>query len=166
MVILLPGDTDSPEEHPIYARSGWRIPQERPQPIDGRLIRTRAEELQRWRPNIALRSLSNYPYNCVGLVFASRRAWIEIDHVYKILEEDGYYRVRRDEVVSGDVVVYKDQKNMPRHVALIVTIERYKTLNIRVISKWGQDAEFIHYLEDLVPQLGEPTEFYTDRIIR
>ena len=59
-------------------------------------------------PQIQLRSLSA-TYNCVGLVFASRRAFVDIDEAPGILADDGYRRVARDEVVIGDLVVYRKQ---------------------------------------------------------
>lgn len=167
MTILRLGDpeTDPSDEFPVYARSGWKIPQEYPGREASELIRIRSEALRQWRSRVQLRSVSSYPYNCVGMIFAARRAWIEIDHVYRILEEDGYRQIPRAQVAQGDVVVYKDDKNQPSHVALIVLIEPYnQALNIQVISKWGKDAEFIHYIEDVVPPLGKPVEYYTERV--
>jgi hypothetical protein len=165
VVILLPGDTDSPEEHPIYARSGWRIPQEYPSGLSAELMRIKTDAHVGWRRNIEPRSLSTYPYNCIGMIFASRRAWIEIEHIYKILYEDGYRQIVRREIMSGDVVLYKDDNGEPSHVALITMVEFVgETPNILVISKWGKEAEFIHHVENVPTLFGHPAEFWTDRV--
>jgi hypothetical protein len=167
--ILLPRTPmpNLPDDPPLYARSGWPIPCEKSVDLPKQSVadmRRRASELMKIRQGLTLRSLSPYPYNCVGMIFANRRAWIEIDYIGRILKEDGYRQVRLDEVKQGDVVLYKGN-NAPCHVALIVTVERYGSrLNVQVISKWGQDAEFIHYMENVLPQLGEPVEFYSDRV--
>jgi hypothetical protein len=36
-------------------------------------------------------------------------------------------------------------------------------MNIKVISKWGQEAEFIHDVDDVLDLLGRPSEYWTDR---
>ena len=168
VTVLLPGSIDpgSTDEHPIYARSGWRIPQEYPPELPEELMRLKTDEHLRWRQGLRLRSISTYPYNCVGMIFAARRAWIEIDHIYRLFNEDGYRQIRRSETMPGDVVLYKDEYNEPTHVALIITVEIIGTTpNILVISKWGKDAEFIHHIENVpTATLGHPAEFWTDRV--
>lgn len=168
MTILRPGDIEaSPsDEYPIYTRLGWEIPQlEFPEmPIE--LLQIKTNERLRWQRGLGLklRSLSTYPYNCVGMVFASRRAWIEIEHVYKIMEDDGYEKIARNEVAQGDVVLYKDHQGEPSHIALVVMVQVLgRTPNIQVISKWGKEAEFIHYVENVPDLLGSPAEYWTDR---
>jgi hypothetical protein len=162
--ILIPGQTPPSNKKPIYARSGWEIPlaNVEDQPVID-LIRIRSRELAEWRPNVKIRSVSDYPYNCVGMIFASRRAWIEIDHIYDLIREDSYRRVHLDQLMEGDIVLYKDHKNEPSHVALVIQIERTLSLNIRVISKWGKDGEFVHLINDVPALLGKPVEYYTDR---
>ena len=168
MSILTPGNKPRKplNQNPVFARSGWSIPLENPPVGDATLIKLRAEELQKWHPKAEIRSVSTYPYNCVGMIFASRRAWIEIDYIYDIFRNDGYRQLPQSQVVAGDVVLYK-QKQEPTHVALIVTAARVHptsdTLNIQVLSKWGKDPEFIHFIEDVPSQLGLPSEFYTER---
>ena len=162
MSILLPGrQPPDTNEHPIYARSGWEIPQKYLLPDDRILIRTR--ELTRWCPKAIVRSVSPYPYNCVGMIFAARRAWIEIDHVYKILNEDGYRSIPFEAIIEGDIVLY-EYNGSPAHVGVIMIIDRSFGPNIRVLSKWGKDAEFIHFIENVPEQLGKPTRYYTDRV--
>ena len=110
-----------------------------------------------------MRSASPHPYNCVGMIFTSRRAVIEIDHIYAILREDGYRRITLQDVIVGDVVLYRDAVE-PTHVALVTLIDRIgNSLNVRVISKWGLDPEFEHFMENVPARLGVPVEFYTER---
>jgi cell wall-associated NlpC family hydrolase len=97
------------------------------------------------------------------MIFAARRAFIDIDYVYNILRDDGYRLVDSDEVVPGDVVLYK-QGDEPSHVALVIATGRIgNVLSVRVISKWGLDAEFEHFMENVPAQLGVPSEFYSER---
>jgi hypothetical protein len=151
----------------LIARSGWEIPQAHVETQDSRLVRIRAEDLvvqqAKKTRRITIRSVSPYPYNCVGMIFAARRAWIEIYHIYDVLREDGYQRVQPDHLMAGDIVLYKDNKGDPAHVALIIEIERTLSMNIRVMSKWGKDAEFIHLINDVPENLGKPVEYYTER---
>jgi hypothetical protein len=109
-------------------------------------VQIRAKELEKSHPNVRIRSAPEHPYNCVGMIFASRRAWIEIDHIYRLLREDGYRKIPRGKIVEGDVVLYKYGGD-PAHVGVIMFIDRGLT-NIKVMSKWGEDAEFIHFIED------------------
>ena len=102
------------------------------------------------------------------MIFAARRAWIEIDYVYNILREDGYLQISRSQLLAGDIVIYHSDGGEPTHVALVVEISPVaigsELLNIRVISKWGRDAEFIHLVEDVPQTLGKPSKYYTDRV--
>ena len=97
------------------------------------------------------------------MIFASRRVWIEIDHISELLKADGYRRISDEDIMEGDVVLYK-QSETPTHVGVIMFIDcSLGTPNIKVMSKWGKDAEFIHFLEDVPQQFGQPVEYYTER---
>ena len=104
-------------------------------------------------------------YNCVGMVFASRRAWIETNHLYELLRQDGYNRVAERDIVPGDVVLYT--KNVvPIHVGLVIYIGRVASNleDLIVLSKWGKEAEILHQV-DVVPEAyGKPTEFWSERV--
>lgn len=164
-IFLTGGYLDLPDdEHPLFARSGWQIPKVGVDPRRFDPIEIRARELTRWHPRTHLRSVSKYPYNCVGLVFAARRAWIEIDHIYDILREDGYRQIPPNQILPGDVVLYH-YEGIPTHVALITIVESYgATQNVMVLSKWGADAEFVHYVEDVPASMGKPVEYFTERV--
>ncbi len=113
----------------------------------------------------ALRSLSS-TYNCIGMVFANRRTCIEPEQVPMILEVDGFREVRRAaHVVTGDVVVYEAEGEISQ-VAIVVSNEpgiRDGSSNIRVLSQWGFDGEYLHDYRDVHAALGNPVRFDTDR---
>jgi hypothetical protein len=166
VTILRPGEPD-----PIFARSGWRIPRTSPQEVlllapvmSAKLMQIHAQEMTEWKRYLTVRSESLYPYNCVGMIFASRRAWIEIDHVYDVLREDGYRQVSLDQATEGDVVLYKRNGN-PTHVGLIIMIDRgLGTPSVKIMSKWGRDPEFIHFIDQVPSIFGVPSEYYTERV--
>ncbi len=68
--------------------------------------------LKQRHPNALLRSITA-TYNCLGLIVASRRVWVDPDHLLTILIQDGYRRLRGpEETEVGDVVVYRDESGM------------------------------------------------------
>jgi hypothetical protein len=117
-------------------------------------------------PNAALRSFS-HRYNCVGMVFASRRACIESTDLEKVLEGDGYSQLQNvAAVVQGDLVVYKDYMGSYSHVAVVLgryRVDSGNELGIEALSKWGQEGEYIHKAEDVPFHCGKPAEFWTER---
>jgi hypothetical protein len=98
------------------------------------------------------------------MIFAARRAYIEIDHIYDILREDGYRRIPLDDVTVSDVVLYKHGPE-PSHVGLVTALVGRigDTLSVKVLSKWGLEGEFEHFMENVPDRLGKPVEFYTER---
>jgi hypothetical protein len=168
MSILIPRQPSaSTERKPIFARSGWEIPQpnETPPPLTAAEMKGWADFFNK-RFGAVARSLSRHHYNCVGMIFASRRVWIEIDDINKLLQEDGYRPISREQAVIGDVVLYKYNNGEPAHIGIIYAIETIgQTLNIRVLSKWGRYPEFTHFLESVPDMLGRPLEYYTERVV-
>lgn len=164
MPILLSGG-EPPAKYPVYARSGWEIPQVFPIPLTVAEIRLKAAAQRQWHPRVRVRSISAHNYNCVGLIFAARRAVIEIQHIYRLLSEDGYHQVRSVDVVEGDIVLYKDNDDEPTHVALVVQVlVMGESSAVNVVSKWGKEAEFIHPMHEVPAAYGRPAEFYSERI--
>jgi hypothetical protein len=161
--------TNLPKQYPVYAKSGWEIPQSKLEPmhvdkLEAALVKIRAQEVLSWHPNAKLRSASNFPYNCMGLVFALRRAVIDVEHVYSVLKEDSFRAITRDEVVAGDIALYKF-RGEPSHVGMITHIESYPTKSIVVLSRWGFDGEYEHFMEDVPEVHGIASEFYTERVL-
>lgn len=106
-------------------------------------------------------------YNCVGLVFASRRTWVDTDQLNKIFEEDEYRQIRVEDAQPGDVIVYRDRDKQMVHVGILQNREpdvARAAWNLTVVSQFGADGEYIHEIADVVPLLGTPTEAWTDRI--
>ena len=127
-------DNPKKSQKPIYTRSGWEIPvpAEQPLPLPEEIIGFSKMFAQRYF--VKIRSLaSDYSYNCVGMVFASRRAFIDIQHVYDILREDHYRNISMSNVDIGDVVVY-ERNGLPEHVGIIIEIDR---------KTFGTEAEYV-----------------------
>lgn len=177
-MVQLPFGNENSRPKPIYARSGWEIPQpslteinieSRNQSLADVRRRTDLDMIERGKNNkseLKIRSLSPYMYNCVGMIFSHRRAWIDIDHIYDILREDGYNKISIHQVSVGDVVVYR-YFGEPSHVALITDVHRGlgNIITIKVISKWGKDGEMEHLAENVLVNCGEPTEYYSEKIL-
>lgn len=146
-MILVAGREPEAEDDPriLQARSGWRIPCKIPtQKMTAKLMQIHAQELINVRGNLSLRSIDHYPYNCMGMVFAGRRAWIDLDEMYRIFKEDDYTRIQRNDVHVSDVVVYRLDVSLS-HVGLITQVNQIgREKQLIVASKWGLDPEFIH----------------------
>jgi hypothetical protein len=102
------------------------------------------------------------------MVVAFRRAWVDPEHLLRILREDGYRRLDAPgEAQLGDVVVYRDAGGDVCHAGIVVGINLYDPQNPRdarvVLSKWGRDGEYVHDETYVPPILGAPAEYWTDR---
>jgi hypothetical protein len=116
--------------------------------------------------NAEIRRIAGF-YNCFGLAFGNRRTAIgdmsgELAQIYR---EDQYRRIRFDELMPGDLVMYVEDGNI-EHVAVVLELGLWDAANehrpVKVVSKWGsQNPEFLHEMRDF--ELGDPVEFWTDR---
>lgn len=118
-------------------------------------------------PSARLRS-STAVYNCAGLVFASRRTWVFMQEVPKILGEDGYHRLAGlPDVEIGDLVIYRETRGSSMtHIGIIIERRAHvpsAEWKITVMSKWGAAGEYVHPLKDVPTAYGEPGEFWTER---
>ena len=170
---ILPWEPD--DRKPIYTRSGWKIPQlefaeylERLKGQTEPLVRNRTSTLltaleKKRKQVIGVRSISPYMYNCVGMIFSSRRAWIEIDYLHEILSRDGFSEISKENLDVGDVVVYT--KVRPEHVGLVTYVPRFNSDDerIRVLSKWGKDGEIEHFLDVVPERYGQPSEYWSEK---
>jgi len=106
-------------------------------------------------------------YNCVGMVFANRRTFIEPEQIPMILQDDDYAEViRTEELMPGDVVLYKDPNSDDvKHVGLVLSAEvMFEAKRIRVLSQFGRDGEYIHDLDDVPEFYGKTVvRFYSER---
>ena len=84
-------------------------------------------------------------YNCHGLTFAARRT--EITHsaeVRKIITEDGYVKINKDDAVPGDIVIHISLDGSIEHSGIVIEVPNVLPKIPKVLSKWGLAEEFIH----------------------
>jgi len=125
----------------------------------------------RWssaHPDARLRSSATATYNCVAMVFASRRTWVNTDQIAAILSDDGYKKVDEFHHIDiGDLVTYHDNADGGvTHIGIIMAHQRMPDGGqhaIEVMSKWGAAGEYLHKLEDVPDDYGEAAHFWTDR---
>lgn len=105
-------------------------------------------------------------YNCMGLVFGSRRTTIDINEVHDILTRDRYeLRPSFETALIGDVVVYFDTQGSPVHVGFVYrVVSTRQGTRIRILSKWSEAGEYVHDLEDY--RDGKPRQIWTPRAPR
>jgi len=113
-----------------------------------------------------LRSLTGL-YNCMGMLFAARRTWIDPDELQMILEDDNYHKLNYNgEVKIGDIIVYKEGDDIT-HVGMVSEVKpelQNGNTVIYVLSQWGQDGEYFHRYDDVNPRLGVPFGYWTERV--
>ena len=115
-------------------------------------------------------------YNCLGLLWASRRTCLFDDlenQIAMVFEDDGYRVLdsSREEVVRGDLVAYWTQTADRRiflHAGLVVEVQRatpgLAITNPLVLSKFDSTSgEFIHSYRDVEFPFEYSIEFWTDR---
>ena len=150
----------------LSTKRGKRIPNEKlpPQPVE--TMAARRDWVLGKHPKAKVRSLSG-EYDGVGMVFGARRTAIDAQYVPMILEEDGYHRVPHpNELMVGDLVVYKTDGGHVEHVGIIVCIKTTiypPSRDITVLSQWGHLGEYFHDIDDVDPGYGNHREFWTDR---
>lgn len=118
-------------------------------------------------PDAVFRSITA-TYNCVGMVVASRRTWVDPADLVRVLRDDGYRKLNGPEESDvGDVVIYHDDNDAPCQVGLVVRKNLFVAGEgeelLTVLSKWGADGEYIHGASRVPVYLGPPAEYWTDR---
>ena len=150
---------------PLSTKKGTNVPNEQRLEQTPESLRAAVDVCVGACPGIEPRSASS-TYNCIGLVFASRRTWVDPEYVPLLLAEDGYYRVDIASAKLGDVVVYRNFAREITHAGIIV--EKRPVLetaewDVRVLSQWGASGEYVHRLSDVPSLLGSPAEFWSER---
>jgi hypothetical protein len=151
----------------MQTRSKGLIPNELRPERNPAALKASVELMRGLFPEAICRSITA-TYNCVGVVVASRRVWVDPDHLVRILKEDGCRKLAREEEADvGDVVIYHDEGGSACHVGVVV---RKNVLRgeageelLTVLSKWGADGEYIHAASYVPALLGRPAEYWTDR---
>ena len=153
-------------ELPLATKQGRHIPNEQREEAPLASMDARKEQVLLSHPDIRVRSLRS-DYNCMGMVFANRRTWIDPEHLQIILVDDGYRQANDEtELQPGDVVVYRDDSGEVSHVGLVTEVRidvAQASREIFVLSQWGRYGEYFHRIDDVNPWLGTPVEYWTDR---
>lgn len=151
----------------LETRSKRHIPNEMRREVHPDRLKASIEMFAKLCPNASIRSITAI-YNCIGMIFGIRRTWIDPQHLETILPEDEYYKLSgvRDAEV-GDIVLYRQEESTEiTHIALIVKKDvklSPASFDVKVMSKWGWAGEYVHQIDDVPPQFGEPSEFWSER---
>jgi len=165
-VLLVPPKDKEPIKLETKARTpipNWIEPERPPA-----ALHAAAENWKERRPHAFLRSLTS-TYNCIGLVVASRRAWVDPADLLQILKDDGYRKLSgAAEAMEGDVVVYREVggRGAVTHAGLILKKQPITEPGadfLVVLSKWGQDGEYLHDESHVPEPYGKPAEYWTER---
>jgi hypothetical protein len=138
----------------IQTRKGNDIPCEPPRlPMSPAEVTYQRRAIETWkqkdrRPGeVRERRRPSYDYNCHGLTFLSRRAWLqEADAALRqVLTDDGYREVPLNAVLPGDIVLYRDRAGQIEHTGVVTSVDGEGPLRVLwVVSKWGASGEYIH----------------------
>ena len=151
----------------LQSRSKGLIPNELRPERNPAALKASVELLRGLFPEARFRSITA-TYNCVGMIVASQRTWVDPADLIRVLREDGYRKLNGPEESDlGDVVIYHDDSGTPCHVGLVVRknllLAGGQEDLLTVLSKWGADGEYIHGASCVPIYLGTPAEYWTDR---
>jgi hypothetical protein len=151
----------------LQTRAKWSIPNEIRRERPAAALKAAVDLMRELFPEAQLRSISS-TYNCVGLVVATRRVWVDPEHLVRTLQDDGYRELQRAEDTQfGDIVVYHDVDGEPCHTGIVLrknhAMEGQNRDLLTVVSKCGADGEYVHSATQLPALLGRPAQFWTDR---
>lgn len=130
-------------------------------------LRAAREIVRGISPSAMCRSLTGL-YNCVGLVFASRRTMVDVKHLPIILEDDGYSMIPESDALLGDIVLYR-RNGLISHVGIVfefrdVSIRGDRSrIEVWVLSQWGENGEYLHKLREVPTIYGDGLEFWSER---
>jgi len=152
-------------EFPLATKRGTPIPNLQKPEHSPEKARTLIDFHDRNFQHLQRRSISA-TYNCIGMVFASRRTFVDTKHVKVLLAEDGYRKIAEFEARRGDVIVYRNTvNNEVVHVGVLIT-EIPDEAEWLILSKWGPGGEYFHKKRQTYPLYLENVEFeyWTERI--
>lgn len=157
------GSTQDPKRLALQTKCRWDIPNA---PLLARSpaeMKTAYAIHKKEHLTLRLRSMRS-EYNCVGLVFGSRRTAVDIEDVLKIFADDGYRSISNDEAQNGDVVLYETRKG-PAHVGVLWDrLDPLLKIPV-VLSQWGLDGEYFHAIEDVNDEWRYRISIWTERLI-
>lgn len=168
MIIIGQGTERDPSALRLYTALNRYVPNERPDAERApESLREARRVVRQISPTARCRSLTS-KYNCMGLVFATRRTIVPIDHISMFLEDDGYSQVTRDGVIEGDIVIYV-RDGLAQHVGLVHQLQDVSPqhdrsiVQIWVLSQWGDDGEYFHKIDEVPYLYGTPSQFWSER---
>lgn len=142
------------EKHKIVVqtRKGRDIDNEQFKEIDATELNQLHRMVNEFRHSCTLRSRASPIYNCHGMTFASRRTNIyHADCLRKIIEDDGYEEVSKQDVLPGDVALYWNEGDID-HSGIVVEIKKDLLFPVPwICSKWGRGPEFVHSFDNCPP---------------
>lgn len=109
-----------------------------------------------------VRSKASPAYNCHGFTFACRRTELGPDDVDTVLHEDRYERLGEEsQALPGDVLIYRANNGDIPHSAIVVGAPADDDYGRpRVVSKWGQMGEVIHFPNNVPVEYQNCTHEY------
>lgn len=151
---------------PLASKKGKTIQNERRLEALPERLRAAVAVWERLIPNAQIRSIS-YTYDCVGMVFAARRTWVDTDQLPMILDDDGYQPLKSSERPEpGDIVLYKNQRSEITHAGVVLEVKpvvKIADWDVKILSKWGGDGEYVHSPSDVPTSYGNSWEYWTER---
>lgn len=167
------GTQIDPRALPLYTRDRRFIENEQRLEDHPSVLVAKRELDKQTNPGAMFRRSSG-TYNCMGMLFASRRTCVDINQLDLVLEHDGYRKLGSSaQAKVGDLVVYRNALGTRTHVGQIteINIEAEKSSGaqatlavlIQVISKWGEHGEYLHAEGDVSAWIGKPSEYWSDR---
>lgn len=143
--IVIPGQAYR-QSIALQTRERWDIPNS--QSFETSLwCEAQLEEFRRRYSHALFRTGIIPIYNCHGLTFAARRSTIwETTAVQRIVGDDRYEQVSREETQAGDIILYVSADDGDvEHSGVVVEPPTPPLFVPKVWSKWGFGAEVIHY---------------------
>ena len=143
--IVIPGEVRH-SEIVIQTREGWEIPNS--QSFETTLWdEGQLQDHRRRHAHAVFRTGAIPVYNCHGLIFAARRTAVwQTPAIRKVIADDRYERVNRNEVHPGDVILYVSAEDGDiEHSGIIIEPPSEPLFVPKVWSKWGRGAEVIHW---------------------
>lgn len=161
MYIIGHGEMSDPKRLALQTKQYWDIPNAPGPPRPPEAMKSAYKLLKERFHSLVLRSQRS-DYDCMGLVFGSRRTFIDIEHAPRILHQDGYRRIDVTETARGDVILYEDEDG-PAHIGIMWSYE--PDLKVRtVLSQWGADGEFFHRIDDVRDDWKHRVSAWTERV--
>ena len=132
----------------LQTATGHDIPHTQNSELDESEVRKLPLFYKKYGPDLVERTAPTGFYNCHGMTFASRRAWVygEGNIINFILQDDSYEEVPQSVVLPGDIILYFGEGNEGViHSGVVVEVSQFLRGIYKIYSKWAQSAEFLHW---------------------